>query len=364
MTTTVIPAEAFPPGEYLRDELDERGWTVTEFAQIIGRPVQAVSEILNGKKEITTETACALSDALGTTPELWLNLQTTYRLFEQRTKVRTEDQPSPVARRARLRNLVPLAKARARGWVPDTDDLDLLEHAVAQLLEIESLEDQPKFALAARRANSTEPITLEQTAWLGHVRTVASRGNGEAFDPHALASLALAVPRLTQAGPEELTRLPDRFAACGVTLVFAEGLAGGKLDGAVTFLSDGRPVIGLTTRFDRFDSLLFTLLHECAHLALGHITPDGPVIVDDDLTSPQTEPNEIAANEEASAWLFPGGYYIASTSVPAILDAASRYQIHPSVVIGRVQRDTADWRRHRTKIPKVRPYLAEAGLMS
>ena len=34
------PAHAFPPGEYLRDELEERGWTVTEFAEIIGRPIQ------------------------------------------------------------------------------------------------------------------------------------------------------------------------------------------------------------------------------------------------------------------------------------------------------------------------------------
>ncbi len=80
MTTTYTPAEVFPPGEYLRDELDERGWTVTEFAGIIDRPPQAVSEILSGKKAITAETACAFSESLGTTPELWLNLQSAYRL--------------------------------------------------------------------------------------------------------------------------------------------------------------------------------------------------------------------------------------------------------------------------------------------
>lgn len=363
-TTTFAAAEAFPPGEYLRDELEERGWTVTEFAEIIGRPVQAVSEILNGKKEITTETAWELSDALGTTPELWLNLQTRHRLFEQRMKVHSIDKPSPVARRARLRNLVPLAKVRARGWVPDSEDLDVLESAVADLLELESLEHRPQFALAARRANSTEPITLEQTAWLGRIRIVASNVSVSAFDPHALASLALAVPRLTQAGPEELRHLPARFAACGVALVFAEGLSGGKLDGAVTFLTDGRPVIGLTTRGDRFDGVVFTLLHECAHLVLGHITPDDPVIVDDDLQTTQTDPDEIAANDQASAWLFPDGCDIASNSVPAMLEAAERYGVHPSVIIGRVQRETNDWRRHRTKIPKVRPFLAEAGLMS
>jgi len=364
MSTTLTPAEAFPPGEYLRDELEERGWTVTEFAEILDRPIQAISEILNGKKEITTETACALSDALGTTPELWLHLQTSYRLFEQRMKSQPGAEPGQVARRARLRHIVPLAKVRARGWIPDTDDLDVLEYAVAQLLEIETLEAPPAFALAARRSNSTQPITLEQTAWLAHVRAVAADRHVAAFAPDRLASLVFEVPRITQTGPGELRLLPDRFAACGVALVFAEGLQGGKLDGAVTFLPDGRPVIALTTRGDRFDSVLFTLLHECAHLTLGHITPKGPVIVDDDLTSEQTHPNEIAANEQASSWLFPGGYEIASTSVQTILDAALRYKVHPSVVIGRVQRDTDDWRRHRTRIPKVRPYLVEAGLMS
>ena len=79
MTTTCTPAEVFPPGEYLRDELDERGWTASEFAGIIDRPPQAVSEILNGKA-ITAETARSFADALGTTPELWLNLQSVYRL--------------------------------------------------------------------------------------------------------------------------------------------------------------------------------------------------------------------------------------------------------------------------------------------
>lgn len=86
MNTMLEAAEVFPAGEYLRDELDERGWTVTEFAEILARPVQVVSEILNGEKEITTDTALALGDALGTSPELWLTMQTNYRLFETRRR--------------------------------------------------------------------------------------------------------------------------------------------------------------------------------------------------------------------------------------------------------------------------------------
>ena len=91
MARTYTPAEVVPAGEYLRDELDEREWTVTEFAEIIGQPIQAVSEILDGKKEITTEIAISFSEVLGTTPELWLNLQSTYRLYEERS---TASQPA------------------------------------------------------------------------------------------------------------------------------------------------------------------------------------------------------------------------------------------------------------------------------
>lgn len=362
MSTDLVPAEVFPPGEYLRDELDDRGWTVTEFAEIIGRPIQAVSEILNGKKEITTETAIAFADALGTSPDLWLNLQKNYRLFQAR--LATDRSPSLVARRARLRNLIPLAKARARQWLPDTNDVDVLEDAVRSLLEIDTVDEQPSFALAARRANSSDPISPEQTAWLAHVRAVARERKVSPFERSTLEALANEVPRLTREGPSDLLGLPSRFAACGVVLVFSEGLPGGKLDGAVTFLKDDRPVIGLTTRGDRFDSVLFTLLHECAHLTLRHITADENSIVDDEVGSASSDPNETAANEQASQWIFPDGFDIPSTSIPAVLDAANRYRVHPCVVIGRIQKDTGDWRRHRGKIPKVRPDLRDAGLMS
>ena len=67
--------EAFGPGEYLRDELVERGWSVLEFAGIIGWPVSAVTKILDGERDITAAAARDLADLLGTTPQVWLNLQ-------------------------------------------------------------------------------------------------------------------------------------------------------------------------------------------------------------------------------------------------------------------------------------------------
>lgn len=82
MTDTMNPAAVFHPGEFLRDELDERGWAIAEFAEfaeIIGRPVQAVPEIINGRPSSTPETATESGHALGTSAALWLNLQTAYQ---------------------------------------------------------------------------------------------------------------------------------------------------------------------------------------------------------------------------------------------------------------------------------------------
>lgn len=79
MTLPYTPREAFSSGEYLRDELDERGRTVTGLAEIVGRPVHTMEGILDAKRSITAGTARSLSGALGTSAELWLNLETAYR---------------------------------------------------------------------------------------------------------------------------------------------------------------------------------------------------------------------------------------------------------------------------------------------
>lgn len=73
------PAEVFPPGEYIKDELDARGWSQAEFAEILGRPARVVSEIINGKRAISPETAKEVAAAFGSTPELWMNLESAYR---------------------------------------------------------------------------------------------------------------------------------------------------------------------------------------------------------------------------------------------------------------------------------------------
>ena len=287
----------------------------------------------------------------------------------QSDSAKAEEPPPPtdiVTRSARLRRLreaVPLAEIRTRGWIPDTADLDATEAAVCHLLEITSLEERPNFKMAARRTQPCEDFTTKQAAWLGRVRRLAEQQTASRFDTAALTQLASALPREVQDGPKSLRRLPRLLAGCGVRLVFLEGLKGGKLDGAVSFLPGEKPVIGLTARGDRFDSLLFTLLHECAHLTLGHIENESLAILDD-LSEESADLDETAANKQASSWLFPGGFGTRGSKGTRIKATAKHYSVHPSCVIGRLQHNTGNWSMLRRRIPKVREELQAAGLLS
>lgn len=69
-----------PPGEFLREHLEESGMSQTELARRLGRPRQAVNEIIRGKKAITAETALQLERVLSTPAHIWLGLELEYRL--------------------------------------------------------------------------------------------------------------------------------------------------------------------------------------------------------------------------------------------------------------------------------------------
>lgn len=75
------------PGEILKEEFLNPGKiTQAALAQHIGVPLQRVNEIIRGKRGITPETAWLLSQALGTTPQFWMNLQDAHDLTSKRPR--------------------------------------------------------------------------------------------------------------------------------------------------------------------------------------------------------------------------------------------------------------------------------------
>jgi HTH-type transcriptional regulator/antitoxin HigA len=79
--TDAYPDIAIHPGEYLAEEIGARGISQKELARRMGRPLNAINEIVKGKKAITAETALQLEEVMPEIPaRFWLNLETDYRL--------------------------------------------------------------------------------------------------------------------------------------------------------------------------------------------------------------------------------------------------------------------------------------------
>lgn len=77
---TIVAVTAIHPGEHLAEELKELGMSAAELARQFDVPTNRVTEILNGKRAITGDTALRLAHFFGTNAEFWLNLQSLYDL--------------------------------------------------------------------------------------------------------------------------------------------------------------------------------------------------------------------------------------------------------------------------------------------
>ncbi len=77
------PKNPFHPGEILLEEfLEPMGMTQVALAEKLNWTKAKLNELIKGKRGITAETALDLSDALGTSPKLWMNLQATWDLSQ------------------------------------------------------------------------------------------------------------------------------------------------------------------------------------------------------------------------------------------------------------------------------------------
>ncbi len=84
------PTQPFHPGEILLEEfLEPAGLTQKAFAQRIGWTRARLNELIRGKRGVTAEAALDLSEALGTSAKLWMNLQATFEI-DKATSIRRE----------------------------------------------------------------------------------------------------------------------------------------------------------------------------------------------------------------------------------------------------------------------------------
>ena len=87
------------PGKHLAEEVAALGMSAAELARQLGVPTNRVTEILNGRRAITGDTALRLAHFFGTTAEFWLNLQSLYEIRVAERKAGKSIRALPTLRR-------------------------------------------------------------------------------------------------------------------------------------------------------------------------------------------------------------------------------------------------------------------------
>ena len=81
-----MPVPPIHPGEHLAEELDQLDMSAAELARQLSVPTNRITQIINGQRAITGDTALRLAHFFDMSPEFWLNIQKLYelRIAEQR----------------------------------------------------------------------------------------------------------------------------------------------------------------------------------------------------------------------------------------------------------------------------------------
>jgi HTH-type transcriptional regulator/antitoxin HigA len=362
------PAEAFPPGEFIRDELEARGWTQEDLAEIMGRDLRLVNEIITGKRSITPDTARSLGEALDTSAQYWMNLQTSFQLSQSESSIQD------IARRSKLYEKAPVRLMVKRNWIESSLNIDVIEKRICDFFEINSLDEEPGLVHIPRKSTSYAGATTIQLAWLYRAVHLSKAIDVKRFTQPKLDKALVQLKALLP-NPQDIRMIPKILLDAGIKFLVIEPLPQSKIDG-VTLWLDGSPVIALSLRYDRIDYFWHTLAHELVGHVKSEDGKDADAILDIDLSGQQNDIDrpqyEINADRSAVSFLVPQvelDNFVARVgplySKARITGFAKNIHVHPGIVVGQLQhpsRGELNYSQHRDMLVKVRDIITSTAL--
>ena len=345
------PDYAVPPGWVLEDELDEMGLSQAEFARLCGRSAKLISEIISGKAPIEPQTAIQFDRVLGGGADIWLRLESTYRLHLTR-----QAEAKTVAESVEWAKQFPIKELVERGLFTKPSSASDTLDAVLSFFGVGSVDAwQSKYsttAVAFRHSPSFESKRPALATWLRLGEIEAKQTECADYDKATFEQSLWQVRTLTQTVADQtFTEAQNLCRQAGVVLSFTKPFPGVALSGAAWWLAPQKPIIQLSARHKTDDHLWFSLFHEAAHILLHGKKLQGKKQVFIDgvrgrAANSESEENqaEAEANEWAGDFLIPraawdkfASSFLGSTGEVKLL--AEQQGIAPGIVVGRLQRE-------------------------
>ncbi len=334
---SAFPVDLPGPIEAVRFRMDQANLKQRDLIPILGSKSK-VSEVLNGKRDLSLTMIRKLHEHLGIPAEVLLQ---------------EPDADLPDGDFLKLGKRFPLGEMVKRGWLDDvvdslTDAKAQIEDALAKFAA--PVGDPTKQAVFkrqnARCGNATDGAAL--VAWQIRVMSLAKRQEHVTYRAGTVDEGFLGeVVRLSffDNGP---TLAREFLSKHGIHLVVERHLPKTYLDGAAMRLNDDGRLVALTLRHDRLDNFWFVLLHELAHIAL-HIDTEVCEAVFDNLDERGTDRIEREADELAKEALIPRSEWKVAkltkkSTVAQVRQFAERLRIHPAIPAGRIRFEGQDYR--------------------
>ena len=331
------------PVSAIKFRMDQANLTPRDLIPFIGSRAR-VSEVLSGQRPITMAMARALHQHLGIPADV---------LLQEPGASLPDVIPGMDYSRFPLK-----AMAKA-GWIEDARNLkDRAEELLTVLMEKAG---GLQFAASplyrkndSRRINAkTDDYALRAWCWQvlaqANEKEYTAEYQADSIKPELLRQVA----RMSVL-PDGPVQARDLLAQQGIALEYVPHLPRTHLDGAALKSHEGRPVIGLTLRYDRIDNFWFTLLHELAHvgLHLGDCSGESGFVDDHSLRGVESgsgDNKEQESDQWAQDALIPpevweDGILLVDPSPMAVIGMASQAGVHPAIVAGRVRYVSGNYR--------------------
>lgn len=321
---------ATPPGATIKEQLNDRFMSQKEFAARMDMSEKHISKLINGDVQLTPETAVRLEMVLGIPAKFWNNLEAIYR--EKLIKVREENSMDADAEIAKQFPYCEMAKL---GWIEETREVK--EKVVNlrkyfEVVELSLLGNEQITRIACRRLAITEKSDLALMAWAQEAKIKAREIQTLPINIKNLISAIPEIRNMTVQKPKDFCpKIKKCLADCGIALIFLPHLKGSFLQGA-SFMDGNKIVVGLTVRGKDADKFWFSLFHELAHIALGHVEKLNGTSEDDERAADKWSGDTLISADDFEAFKRGGDY-----SEKSVIKFAKAQGIAPGIVVGRLQ---------------------------
>lgn len=334
---------AFHPGYYIADIIEDMEISQAEFATRMGTTAKTLSQLINGQANISNDLAKKLSVMMGTSVEVWQNLQNMYdqKLIEIQCAKDIDAQ-------------VELAKKIDYKYFVDVVGLPIarsIDDKVVNLCKYFKVADlrimlKPDFLVnfRASAAYNSEKNIINSRAWIQTAMNISKSIETKPYNAEKLKGYLPELRDMTVKKPEQfLPRMREIFAECGIAFVLLPHLKNSGVNGAVKWITDERVVLAMNNRGMDADKFWFSLFHEIKHVLQQKIktvfvssTVEEMIDINNNL--------ELEADKFAMNYLIPIADYkrLAPSryiSDDEIVEFARTIGIHPGIVAGRLQHE-------------------------